>query len=123
MQIRIWLRGGAALAALGMMAIGTAAQAHDLTCTIRGGYRSFTLHISEKQTTASFGSDSAAPTTVTADQIKWSGPENGHGYAATYEFNRNTGVLIRTGPVMFDKGLTSMWPTTYDCAGSPTRVD
>ncbi len=123
MHIRFWLRGGAALAAVSLMAIGSAAQARDLTCTVRGGYHSVTLHISERQTTAAFGGDTASPTTVTSDQIKWRGPEDEHGYAPIYEFNRNTGALIRTGPMLFNNGLTSMWPTTYDCAGSPSRVD
>jgi hypothetical protein len=115
------LRGVAVLAALGVMGLASAVQAHDLTCTVRFRDKSFKLHFSDDQRTAAFGDDPAAPTTITENHIKWSGTTNGLGYTTTYDFERHTGTLVRTAPVLFDRGLTSMWPTTYDCAGGADR--
>ena len=123
MRLQPWLRGFAALATIGLVATASAAQARDLSCTVRGGYHTVRLRISEKQETAAFGDEPAAPTTVTDNQIKWTGDEDGRGYAPSYVFDRNTGALIRTAPMLFNSGLVSMWPTTFDCAGSPHRVD
>ena len=123
MRKQFWLRAGAALAAVGVIAAASAVQARDLSCAMRGRELSVPLRIAQNQKSAAFGEDPSAPTVVTEDEIRWSGPENGRGYAATYVLNRNTGVLTRMAPVLFDKGLTSMWPTTFDCGGAPTRVD
>ena len=123
MRLRLRLRGCAALAAIGFVGATSAAQAHDLTCTVRGGYHEVRLRFADQQASAAFGDDPASPTIVTEDLIKWSGPENEHGYAPKYVFDRNTGVLTRMTPRLFNNGLTSMWPSTYDCAGSPTRVE
>ena len=122
MSNRFWLRGAAVLLGLGVFGAGSAVQARDLTCTLRGRDHPIALHISDERTSAAFGDDPAAPTVVTDDQIRWTGPVNGRGYRTTYVFNRNTGVLIRTAPMMFDKGLSSMWPTTFDCGGRTEKV-
>ena len=123
MRIQLWLRGAAAVAVIGLMATGSAAQARDLSCARRGGHLTVPLRIADHQTAAGFGSEPMSPTTVTSDQIKWSGPENEHGYRPTYVFDRNTGTLTRMTPMLFSNGLTSMWPAIFDCAGQPEKVE
>ena len=120
MGSRFWLRGAAVVTTVGLMAAGSAAQARDLACTERDHYVAVPLRISDNKVTAAFGDDPASLTLLTKDQMNWTGPENGHGYRASYVLDLNTGALVRSRPVMFDKGLTSMWPVTYDCAD---RVD